>query len=38
MSTTSVFFSERAEHRAASKPAHIPAGDRPMDPSDEGQT
>jgi hypothetical protein len=27
----------RAERRAAPKPARIPSGDRPMDPSDEGQ-
>ncbi len=28
----------RAERRAAPKPARIPSGDRPMYPSDEGQT
>ncbi len=27
---------ERAERRAAPKPARIPSGDRPMYPSDEG--
>jgi len=27
---------ERAERRAAPKPARIPLGDRPMYPSDEG--
>ncbi len=26
----------RAERRAAPKPARIPSGDRPTDPSDEG--
>jgi hypothetical protein len=26
----------RAERRAASKPAGVPSGDRPMYPSDEG--
>jgi len=26
----------RAERRAASKPARIPSGDRPVYPSDEG--
>ena len=29
---------ERAERRATPKPARIPSGDRPMYPSDEGQT
>jgi len=29
---------ERAERRAAPKPARIPLGDRPMYASDEGQT
>ena len=29
---------ERAARRAAPKPARIPPGDRPMDPSDEGPT
>jgi hypothetical protein len=29
---------ERAERRAAPKPARIPSGDRPMYPSDEGPT
>ena len=29
---------ERAERRAAPKPACIPSGDRPMYSSDEGQT
>jgi hypothetical protein len=29
---------QRAERRAAPKPARIPLGDRPMDPSDEGLT
>ena len=28
----------RAERRAAPKPARIPLGDRPMYPSDEGQS
>ncbi len=28
----------RAERRAAPKPARIPMGDRPMYPSDEGQS
>jgi hypothetical protein len=28
----------RAERRAAPKPARVPSGDRPMYPSDEGQT
>ncbi len=27
---------QRAERRAAPKPARIPSGDRPMYPSDEG--
>ena len=27
---------QRAERRAAPKPARIPVGDRPMYPSDEG--
>lgn len=27
---------ERAERRAAPKPARIPSGDRPTNPSDEG--
>ena len=27
---------ERAERRAAPKPARVPSGDRPMYPSDEG--
>jgi hypothetical protein len=29
-------FNERAERRAAPKPARIPSGDRPMYSSDEG--
>jgi hypothetical protein len=29
---------QRAERRAAPKPARIPSGDRPTYPSDEGQT
>jgi hypothetical protein len=29
---------ERAERRAAPKPARIPSGDRPMYSSDEGRT
>jgi hypothetical protein len=29
---------QRAERRAAPKPARIPSGDRPMYPSDEGQS
>ncbi len=29
---------QRAERRAAPKPARIPSGDRPMYPSDEGCT
>jgi hypothetical protein len=29
-------FSERAECRAAPKPARVPSGDRPMYSSDEG--
>ena len=31
-------YSERAERRAAPKPARIPSGDRPTYTSDEGQT
>jgi hypothetical protein len=27
---------QRAERRAAPKPAHVPSGDRPTYPSDEG--
>ena len=30
------FSGQRAERRAAPKPARIPSGDRPMYPSDEG--
>jgi hypothetical protein len=30
--------SERAERRAAPKPARVPLGDRPMYPSDEGSS
>ena len=30
--------SQRAERRAAPKPARIPLGDRPVYPPDEGQT
>jgi hypothetical protein len=29
---------QRAERRAAPKPARVPWGDRPTYPSDEGQT
>jgi hypothetical protein len=29
---------QRAERRAAPKPARIPSGDRPMYPSDEGSS
>lgn len=36
MSFTSIV--ERAGRRAAPKPARIPSGDRPMYPSDEGQS
>jgi hypothetical protein len=32
------FFDNRAERRAAPKPARIPSGDRPMYASDEGST
>ena len=28
----------RAERRAAPRPARVPSGDRPMYPSDEGQS
>ena len=35
---TTVFNEERAERRAAPKPARIPSGDRAMYPSDEGQS
>ena len=31
-----VIEAERAERRAAPKPARTPSGDRPMYPSDEG--
>jgi hypothetical protein len=31
-----VIEAERAERRAAPKPARAPSGDRPMYPSDEG--
>ncbi len=35
---TTVFNEERAERRAAPKPARIPSGDRAMYPSDEGKS
>ncbi len=36
MKTTTLNRSERAERRAAPKPARVPSGDRPTYPSDEG--
>ena len=38
MKQTALDQSERAERRAAPKPARIPSGDRAMYTSDEGQT
>ncbi len=35
---TTMFNAERAERRAAPKPARLPSGDRAMYPSNEGQS